>query len=362
MILLDSYSSASLKLKNRVVMAPLTRSRADNPGLVSNDLMATYYGQRASAGLIISEGVFVSPQAIGYINAPGIFTSEQIVGWQKTTQAVHQKGGKIFAQLWHVGRISHPDLLNGHKPLAPSGINPNHEAYTTDGFKDTVSPKPMSKSEIAQTIADFQKAAENAIEAGFDGVELHAANGYLFHQFFAECANTRNDEYGGSAENKSRFLFEVLEAIAKKVNLQQVGVRLAPMLDGTFGIRKHPKDYAAFDYIADKLNNYPLAYLHLSGFTKTKKTHEMDSILKNAAHFRKIYHGTLIINKGFDRNTANSAIENGIADLVSFGELFISNPDLPERFFKNAPLNTPNRKTFYTPGAKGYTDYPFLTD
>lgn len=341
-------------------MAPMTRSRAANKGAVPTDLMATYYEQRASAGLIISEGVFVSPEAVGYINVPGLYTKEQVAGWKKTTQAVHAKGGKIFAQLWHVGRISHPDLLEGKTPLAPSAINPHHQPYTKDGFVDTIAPKAMNQQEIDQTISDFQQAAANAIEAGFDGVELHAANGYLFHQFFAKCSNIRTDIYGGSIENRGRFLFEVLEAISDKITLNKVGVRLAPALTGTFGIEKDDETEMMFDYLANNLNEYPLAYLHLSGFTKSDVANERKLILETAAHFRKIYHGTLMINKGFDRDSANKAIEDGITDLVSFGVPYIGNPDLVERFTLDAPLNNSERATFYSLGSKGYTDYPRL--
>lgn len=358
MILLEEFQSEALHLKNRVIMAPMTRSRATNKGTIPNDLMATYYTQRASAGLIISEGTFISPEAIGYIHVPGIYTKEQIEGWKKITKAVHDKGGKIFAQLWHVGRISHPDLLEGKTPLAPSAINPHHKSYTHNGFVDTLTPKAMSLKEIHQTISDFQQAAVNAVKAGFDGVELHAANGYLFHQFFAKCSNTRTDQYGGSIENRGRFLFEVLNAISKKIDLSKVGVRLAPELTGTFGMEKDDETEAMFDYLAHKLNDYSLAYLHLSGFTKASTKNEMKLILDSAAHFRKIYHGTLMINKGFNRDTANKAIEDKTTDLVSFGELFISNPDLVERFSLNASLNEPNRSTYYSSGAEGYTDYP----
>lgn len=339
-------------------MAPMTRSRATNKETVPNDLMATYYAERASAGLIISEGIFVSPEAIGYVHVPGIYTKAQIDGWKKITKAIHEKGGKIFAQLWHVGRISHPDLLEGKTPLAPSAINPHHKSYTAKGFVDTIAPKAMSQKEIDRTISDFQQAAVNAMEAGFDGVELHAANGYLFHQFFAKCSNTRTDKYGGSIENRGRFLFEVLDSISQKIDLNKVGVRLAPALTGTFGMEKDDETEAMFDYLAHKLNDCHLAYLHLSGFTKETVENEMKLVLDTAAHFRKIYHGTLMINKGFDRDTANKAIEDGTADLVSFGALYIGNPDLVERFEIGAPLNRPARSTYYSPDAKGYTDYP----
>lgn len=363
MILLTPYLSKNLEVKNRVVMAPMTRSRADNEELMATDLIAEYYTQRASAGLIITEGTQISQEAIGYINVPDIYTSKQIEGWKKVTHAVHEKGGKIFAQLWHVGRISHPNVLHGKLPLAPSAINPFWQCYTKNGFTDTVTPKAMSLEEIQQTILDFQQAAVNAMEAGFDGVELHAANGYLFHQFFAKCSNIRTDLYGGSIENRARFLFDVLEKIKEKVPLSKVGVRIAPSFTDAFGIVTDDETVPLFEYIVTRLNDYSLAYLHISGYTLEKDKIKAERlVLDTAKHYRKLYKGTYMINKGFTRELAEVALEEEIADLISFGEPFISNPDLVERFRENAPLLTPDRNTYYTPGAKGYTDYPSLAD
>lgn len=360
MKLLEPYHSENLDLKNRVVMAPMTRSRADNEALAATDLIAEYYAQRASAGLIISEGTHINEQAIGSIHVPNIYTKEQIDGWKKVTAAVHRKGGKIFAQLWHVGRISHPNLLNGKLPLAPSAVNPQFKAYTRKGFSETITPQAMSTEDIHQTILDFQQAAVNALEAGFDGVELHAANGYLFHQFFAKCSNVRTDAYGGSIENRSRFLFDVLDKIKEKVPLSKVGVRIAPSLNNTFGMVTDDETTALFEYICTALNQYNLAFLHISGFSLDQIENPLQFVLDTAKHYRQFYKGTYIVNKGFNRDTANQAIEDGIADLVSFGELYISNPDLVERFQQNAPLTPADKTKYYVPGAIGYTDYPFL--
>jgi len=361
MKLLEPYNLNGIKLKNRVVMAPMTRSRANNPELAATDLIAEYYEQRSSAGLIISEGTHISPMAIGSINVPDIYTLPQIEGWKKTTERVHAKGGKIFAQLWHVGRISHPDLLGDKLPLAPSAINPNFRAYAAKGFVDTVTPKEMTLKEIHQTIKDFAQAAQNAFTAGFDGVELHAANGYLFHQFFAKCANTRTDEYGGSVVNRARFLFDVLDEIKKTCELNRVGIRISPAMDKTFGITIDEETTPTYEYIVNRLNEYNLAYLHISGFTIQETVDPMKIVLETAKHYRHLYNGSLIINKGFGKDTANQAIEDGITDMVSFGELYIANPDLVERFTTNVPLTKPDRSKYYAfaEGSSGYTDYSF---
>ncbi|OGX81529.1 alkene reductase [Hymenobacter coccineus] len=358
--LLTPYQSDKLNLKNRVVMAPMTRSRADNPGTLPNDLMVTYYDQRASAGLIITEGTYVNREASGYINVPGIYTSEQVAGWQKITSAQHKLGGKMFVQLWHVGRVSHPDLLDGALPLAPSAINPHDKVYTPTGFQATVEPRAMTTVQIKQTVADFAQAAKNAIEAGFDGMEIHSSNGYLFHQFFNGTSNHRTDEYGGSNENRARFFFEVLDAIkAAGVDMGKVGVRLNPSLDGLFGITMDADTIPTFDLIIKRLNDYGLAYLHLSEpFTDVSKIPFAEPHI--AKHYRPLYQGTLIINGGFDQEKGNKVVADGDADLVAYGTLYISNPDLVERFAQNAPLAKGDKDTFYAPGPKGYTDYPKL--
>lgn len=360
--LLKSLDTPHLKLKNRVVMAPMTRSRADNVGKVPTaDLQGVYYAQRASAGLIITEGSQVSEKAVGYINTPGIHTSAQVEGWKGVTKKVHDKGGKIFIQLWHVGRISHPDFHGGDLPLAPSAINPNAQSYTPEGMKDTVTPKEMSKAEIQQTVNDFANAAKNAMEAGFDGVEIHSSNGYLFHQFFNATSNQRTDEYGGSKENRARFLFEVLDAVQKEMPIQKVGLRLNPSLHGIFGMTMDEETIPTFDYIIAKLNDYDLAYLHLS-----EPFNDVSAIPYAETHiakrYRRIYKGTLMINAGFDQEKGNRVLEAGDADLVAFGKPFISNPDLVERFAQGVALSEWDGSTFYTPGKKGYTDYESKTE
>lgn len=359
MKILEKYNSKNLKLENRIAMAPMTRSRADNEESVANDLIETYYEQRSSAGLIITEGVNVSKESVGYINVPGLYSEAQTESWKKVTTGVHALNGKIFSQLWHVGRISHPDFHNGKLPLAPSAINPETQSYTYNGFKDTVAPKEMSVEEIQQTVKDFVNAAENAIKAGFDGVEVHGANGYLFQQFFALCSNERKDNYGGSIENRARFLFEVLDAMGEKVPFEKIGLRLSPDCDGLFGMRKDAETTEIFGYIVKKLNSYDLAYLHFSGFAGKGEMPQKE-ILETAKHYRAIYEGTFMINGGFDKESAEKALENNLADLISFGVPFIANPDLVQRFAVDAPLNNPDQDTFYTPGPKGYTDYHSL--
>ena len=358
--LLTPFHSDKLNLKNRVVMAPMTRSRADNPGAVPNDLMVTYYDQRASAGLIVTEGTYVNREAAGYINVPGIYTPEQVAGWQQVTGAQHRLGGKIFVQLWHVGRMSHPDLLDGALPLAPSAIDPHEKVYTPAGFQDTVAPRAMTLAEIRRTVADFAAAAKNALAAGFDGVEVHAANGYLFHQFFNGTSNHRTDEYGGAIENRARLLFDVLDAIrAAGVDLGTVGVRLNPSLHGPFGMTMDADTIPTFDYLVKRLNDYGLAYLHLcEPFTDVSKIPFAEPHI--AKRYRPLYHGTLIINAGMTQEKGNQAIADGDADLVAFGTLFIANPDLVARFAQNAPLAEGDKDTYYVPGAKGYVDYPTL--
>ena len=357
--LLTPLDTDHLHLPNRVVLAPMTRSRADNPGAVPNELMATYYAQRASAGLLISEGVYVSPDAAGYINVPGLYSPEQVAGWQPVTSAVHARGGKIFAQLWHVGRLSHPDLLGGSLPLAPSAINPHDKVFTPTGIQETVTPQAMTLAQIEKVIADFAQAAKNAFAAGFDGVEIHAANGYLFHQFFNGTSNTRTDAYGGSNENRARLLFDVLDAIrAAGVDLGRVGVRLNPSFHGLFGTTLDADTIPTFELIVRRLSaDYPLAYLHLcEPFMDVSQVPFAEPSI--AKRFRPLYQGTLIINGGFGQDEGNKVIADGLADLVSFGTHYIANPDLVARFAQHQPLATADRDTYYVPGAHGYTDYP----
>lgn len=355
--LLKSYDK-NIQLKNRVVMAPMTRSRADNEGNVPTDgLHGLYYEQRASAGLIITEGSQVSADAVGYINTPGIYTEEQVAGWKKVTKRVHDKGGKIFIQLWHVGRMSHPDFHNGELPLSSSAINPNAKSFTPEGFKDTVTPREMSTEDIKTTVEDFKLAAANAVKAGFDGVEIHSSNGYLFHQFFNGTSNKRTDEYGGSIENKARFFFEVLDAMKEVIPQEKIGARFNPSLNGPFGMTMDEETIPTFEYIIKKLNDYNLAYIHLSEpFTDVSEVPY--AVTEIAKHFRPLYNGTLMINSEFDQKKGNKVLEEGNADLVAYGKLYISNPDLVERFENNLELSAWNEETFYVPGVKGYTDYP----
>lgn len=355
--LLTPYNK-NIHLNNRVVMAPMTRSRAENEHLAPTDeLHSLYYEQRASAGLIITEGAQVSTKAVGYIHTPGIYSNNQVEGWKKVTQRVHDKGGKIFIQLWHVGRMSHPDFHNGELPLSASAINPNSKSYTHEGFKETVTPKEMTIEEIAETVKDFQNAAVNAVEAGFDGVEIHSSNGYLFHQFFNGTSNKRTDKYGGSIENKARFFFEVLDAIKEVIAQEKIGARFNPSLDGLFGMTMDEDTIPTFEYIIKKLNDYNLAYVHLSEpFTDVSKL--SFAVTKIAKHFRPLYNGTLMINAAFDHEKGNKIIEDGYADLVAYGKPYISNPDLVERFKNHLDLAEWDDNTFYTTGAKGYTDYP----
>lgn len=355
--LLKSYNLNGLELPNRIVMAPMTRSRAVNSEHIpTQELQGTYYEQRASAGLIISEGSQVSEKAVGYIHTPGIYSNDQVEAWKGVTKKVHDANGRIFMQLWHVGRMSHPDFHNGDLPLAPSAVNPQSKSYTYDGFKDTVTPKAMSIAEIKQTVQDFKKAAKNAIDAGFDGIEIHSSNGYLFHQFFNATTNLREDQYGGSIENRAKILFEVIEAIKEVIPANKIGLRLNPSMDGIFGMKMDQETIPTFDYIIKKLNDHDLAYLHLSEpFTDVSAIPYAETEI--AKRYRPIYKGTIMINSGFDQEKGNRVLEQGNADLVAYGKPYISNPDLVERFAQNVPLAPWNADTFYSQGIEGYLDY-----
>ncbi len=360
-VLLKPVTIGKYELPNSVFMSPMTRSRADNPENKATPLIARYYEQRSTAGLIITEGSQVSSQAVGYINTPGIYTAAQLEGWKLTTAAVHKNKGHIFCQLWHVGRMSHPDFHGGNLPVAPSAINPNDRSFTPEGFKDTVTPHALTIDEIHAITQDFRMAAENAISAGFDGVEIHAANGYLFHQFFTNCSNTRTDEYGGSAENKSRFFFETLLAVGRSIGFEKVGVRLNPSAHGFFGMTIDKDTIPTFEYIIERLNDYiKLAYVHLVE-PMTPVNNVPFAVKEIANHFRPRYNGKIIINGGFRIITSLRVLEDGLADAVAFGKAFISNPDLVERIRNRVAWSKWDEKTFYTPGHKGYTDYPNFT-
>jgi N-ethylmaleimide reductase len=360
-VLFEPMRLGGLTLSNRMVMAPMTRSRADHATHLPTPIMEDYYEQRASAGLIISEGVIISPRANGYINIPGLFDAAQVEAWKKITQKVHAKGGRIFAQLWHVGRISHPDLLDGQAPLAPSAINPRFSAFTLEGPKDTVTPAAMSLADIAQTIEDFHLAARNAIAAGFDGVEIHGANGYLIHQFLTASANTRTDAYGGDVQGRSRFLFEVLAAVSAAIGSHRVGLRLNPGMTGVAGIVRDAQTDATFDAVIARLDACALAYLHLTGAFEAGDD-PAARIIATARAYREVFKGVLIVNNGLDKRSGGQAIADGVADLVAYGAPFIANPDLVLRYRDDLPLNTPDPATFYAAhDVEGYTDYPFAT-
>jgi N-ethylmaleimide reductase len=355
MILLSPYRLGDLEFSNRMVMAPMTRSRAVE-GNVPHPAAATYYTQRASAGLIITEGSQVSPQAVGYIRTPGIYSPQQVKGWKTVTDAVHKAGGKIFLQLWHVGRASHPDFQGGKLPVAPSALPVEGEVFTSRGRKRILMPRALELAEIPGIIEQYRKGAENAKASGFDGVELHGANGYLLDQFLRDGSNRRTDEYGGSVENRARLPLEVTKAVIGVWGSARVGYKISPHFPFLSMSDTNPR--GTFSYFANELNNLRLGYLHMAEFLTGVMTPAPDSRL--APTIREIFRGTLILNGGYDARSGNEAIEKGGADLISFGTLFLANPDLPERFKKNAPLNSPNHKTFYTGEEKGYIDYPKL--
>ena len=358
--LLEEYQLGDLTLKNRVVMASMTRGRATNAGLVPTALMAAYYAQRASAGLIVCEGTWVSPTSIGFINVPGIYTPEQVEGWKLVTTAVHNKGGLIFSQLGHIGTATHPDHLNGKLPAGPSAINPATKSFTPEGFKDTLTPRELTVDEIKQIIRDYKQAASNAREAGFDGVEVHAHAGMLIQQFLCPATNQRRDDYGGNIENRARIVFEILDAILQVWGSTRVAIKLNPVAISNVGIMV-PDDETIplFQYILKKLSDYDLAYLQIEGPAEDLTGTPVEVLQNNYfSHFRRHYKGRLMANLGFTRESANAIIKEGTADVVSFGVPFIANPDLVERFQNNLPLSQSNQDTYYTGGEKGYTDYP----
>ncbi len=356
-VLFEGARVGDLDLPNRVLMAPMTRARAN--GATPSPLMGTYYEQRASAGLIISEGVVISPEATGFVNVPGIYSDEQVAAWQFVTEKVHGRGGRIFAQLWHVGPISHPDLLGGKLPLAPSAINPNWQAFTKTGPTDTVTPKAMTAEDIDRTISDFRRAALNAIAAGFDGIELHAANAYLIHQFLAPSSNRRTDNYGGSRENRSRFLFEVVEAVSSAIGNKRTAVRLNPIVDGVAGIVLDDELEKTFQYVVNKLSDFNLAFLELAALTLKPGFDSVERTIEMARHYRPLYRGNLVVNGSMTEALAEAALAGRLADFIAFGRPFIANPDLVRRFRQGIPLTVPRQETFYEGGETGYIDYPF---
>ncbi|MGB9191358.1 alkene reductase [Acinetobacter haemolyticus] len=355
--LFSSYQLGNIELNNRIVMAPLTRNRAGK-GLVPSEFAADYYAQRASAGLIITEATQVSPQAQGYQDTPGLYTTEQIDAWRKVTNAVHAKGGKIFVQLWHVGRISHVDLQpNGASPVAPSAIRADTKTFVNNTFTEVSEPRALELYEIPAIISDFRQAAANAITAGFDGVEIHAANGYLLEQFIKDGANQRTDIYGGSIENRARLLLEVVEAIVSEIGANRTGVRISPVSPANGISCSDPQPQ--YNYITEQLNQLGIVYLHVvegaTGGPRNIAPFDYSAI-------RNRFEQTYLANNGYDLELANDHLESDEADLFAFGKLFISNPDLVERLKHGLPLAELNPATLYGGGAEGYTDYPNYSD
>ena len=366
--LFDPLQVGRLHLPNRIVMAPLTRNRA--PGAIPTPLMAQYYAQRASAGLLITEATAISAQGQGYADVPGLYGTEQLDAWKHVTDAVHAKGGRIVCQLWHVGRVSHVDLQPaGQKPVAPSAITAKTKTYLiaangTGSFVPTSEPRALDASELPGIVHAFRHAARNCVStAGFDGVEVHGANGYLLDQFLKTGANHRTDDYGGSIENRARLLLEVMRAVVDEVGGDRVGLRLSPVTPANDIIDGDPQPL--FDYVMKQLAPLHLAYIHIiEGATGGPR--DIADRPFDYGHMRRTYraaggHAAWMVNNGYDKALAEKALAQGDAGLVAFGQLYIANPDLVKRFRENAPLNTPDRKTFYGGGAQGYTDYPALS-
>ncbi|WP_454743599.1 alkene reductase [Cupriavidus necator] len=355
--LFKPYTLGSLTLSNRVVLAPLTRNRA-GAGFVPGELAATYYSQRASAGLLISEATQISRQGQGYQDTPGIYTQAQIDGWRPVTDAVHAKGGRIFLQLWHVGRVSHVDLQeNGAAPVAPSAIQAGTKTFVNNGFADVSEPRELELDELPGIVNDFRQAAANAIAAGFDGVEIHGANGYLLDQFLKDGANVRTDAYGGSVENRARLVLEVARAVVNEIGAERTGIRISPVSPANGVSSSDPQ--AQFDYLVEQLDALGLVYLHVvegaTGGPRDVAPFDYDAL-------RKRFKNTYIANNGYDLALAAARLNEDKADLFAFGRPFIANPDLVERLKTGAPLADFNPATLYGGGAEGYTDHPTLTE
>ncbi len=353
--LFDPVKAGSLTWPNRIVMAPLTRGRATPDG-VPTAMMAEYYRLRADAGLIISEATAISRQGYGWVRAPGIFTDAHEHGWRMVTNAVHEAGGRIYLQLWHMGRVSHPDFQNGRLPVGPSAVAAEGETITPYGKKTYVVPHVLDINEIAAIIQDYIMAATRAIRAGFDGVEIHAANGYLLDQFLRDCTNKREDKYGGSIQNRARFLQQVVQAVVNTIGASKIGVRLSPTNPGK-GM-KDSDPATLFTYVAEMLNGFKLAYLHvLEGLPGHYLASGGDRI---SPAMREAFKGVFVANAGYDKAMGEQAVENGDADAIAYGRPFIANPDLVRRFDTGTPLNTADPATFYTHGREGYLDYPLM--
>jgi N-ethylmaleimide reductase len=354
--LFEPFKLGPITLPNRMAMAPLTRNRAVPPGMVPSPLAVDYYGQRASAGLLITEASQVSQQGQGYQDTPGIYSKEQVAGWRKVTDRVHEEGGRIFIQLWHVGRVSHTSLQpNGGAPVAPSAVRAKGKTFVGGTFTEISEPRALELPEIAGIIDSFKRAAANAREAGFDGVEIHGANGYLLDQFAKDGANKRTDGYGGSIENRARLMLEVAKAVAAEAGAERTGIRISPVTPANDISDSDPQPL--FDHIVDGLNALKLVYLHVvEGATGGPR----DIAPFDYASLRKRFGGAYMANNGYDFALASKVLADGAADLIAFGKPFISNPDLVERLKAGAPLNEWDKATFYGGGAKGYTDYPAL--
>ncbi|ETF03806.1 12-oxophytodienoate reductase [Advenella kashmirensis W13003] len=353
--LFEPYALGSLTLANRIVLAPLTRNRA-RAGFVPSELAPTYYSQRASAGLLIAEATQISQQGQGYQDTPGIYTQAQIDGWRQVTDAVHAKGGRIFLQLWHVGRVSHVALQeNGAAPVAPSAIRAETKTFVNNEFLPVSEPRALSLDELPGIVEDFRKAAANAVAAGFDGVEIHAANGYLLDQFLKDGSNVRDDAYGGSIDNRARLTLEVAAGVVKEVGAERTGIRISPISPANGISSSDPQ--AQFDYLVAQLDTLGLVYLHVvegaTGGARDVAPFDFDAL-------RRQFRNTYIANNGYDLELANARLEEGKADLFAFGRPFIANPDLVERLKAGAPLADLDQATLYGGGAKGYIDYPAL--
>ncbi|WP_332305787.1 alkene reductase [Rhizobium sp. GR12] len=366
--LFEPAQAGDIALANRIVMAPLTRNRS--PGAIPNNLNATYYEQRATAGLIVTEGTPISQQGQGYADVPGLYKREAIEGWKKITNGVHSAGGKIVAQIWHVGRISHTSLQpHGGQPVAPSAIPAKSKTYIinddgTGTFAETSEPRALTIDDIGLILEDYRTGARAALEAGFDGVEIHAANGYLIEQFLKSSTNQRTDDYGGSIENRARFLLEAVDAVAEEIGAGRTGIRLSPVTPANDIFEADPQPL--YNYVAEELGKRGLAFIHVvEGATGGPRDFKQGDKPFDYAAFKAAYRnaggkGLWIANNGYDRDSAIEAVESGKVDAVAFGKAFIANPDLVRRFKNDAPLNEPNQPTFYGGGAEGYTDYPAL--
>jgi 2,4-dienoyl-CoA reductase-like NADH-dependent reductase (Old Yellow Enzyme family) len=348
--LFDPLIVGDWRLPNRVVLAPLTRTRS-SAGRVPNAMMAEYYRQRAGAGLILSEATSVTPMGVGYPDTPGIWSREQVEGWKLVTRAVHEAGGRMLLQLWHVGRVSDPSHLGGELPVAPSAIAPAGRVHLLRPNRPFVTPRALEREEIPGVIAAFKQGAQNAQRAGFDGVEIHGANGYLLDQFLQDSTNRRTDDYGGSIENRARLMLEVTDAVVSVWGASRVGMHLAPR--GDMYSMGDSSPTATFGYVAEQLGQRGIAFI---------AARESVGPGRLGPELKRKFGGIYIANEGFSFETADQAIAGGEADAVAFGKLFIANPDLPQRFALGAPLNTPNASTFYGSGPGGYTDYPALDD